>query len=563
MAAQLQPLHAAEINLGKLFTEDFDFVIPEYQRPYSWGRDETLQLLSDLRGALDLDTDEPYFLGSVVLVKIEGSARSEVIDGQQRLTTLTLLLALLRDLVEEPGLSRAIHKFIEEPAVDWDDLPARPRLSLRPRDNDFFRTWVQTPGRTGELTGLSDNVATTDAQRALRDNARALREELSTGSQDDLQALFKMLGKRTFLVVVSTPDLNSAYRIFSVMNARGLPLSPPDIFKSQVIGAIREEDRERYARRWEKLEEDLGRDEFGDLFLYIRAVFARVRGVRGLLQEFPDQVLNAYLPGNGAGFIEDVLEPFANADLHLLRQDLEGPEAAWGTVNAWLKRLNQLGNDDWRPVALWALTEHGDDADYLVGFFTRLERLAANMLLRRVYATPRTLRYMELLRQLESGQEFSSPAFELSAEEKAGQLRALEGEIYLVRPVRKYVLLRLDSLLAKDPGVSYDHRVITVEHVLPQHPAPDSAWCRDFTGEQTAWWTHRLGNLLLLNRWKNSQAQNYDFEKKKQRYFQAKGGVSAFALTTQVLEQTQWTPEIVEARQHTLVGLLRDAWQLD
>ena len=65
----LKPIEAGELQLGKLFGPDYDFLIPDYQRPYAWGKDETLQLLDDLRDSLDRDTDEPYFLGSIVLMK--------------------------------------------------------------------------------------------------------------------------------------------------------------------------------------------------------------------------------------------------------------------------------------------------------------------------------------------------------------------------------------------------------------------------------------------------------------------------------------------------------------
>lgn len=561
MPASPQPLKAAEINLGKLFTVDYDFVIPEYQRPYAWGSEESLQLLSDLQGALERDADEPYFLGSIVLVKDATLTRSEVIDGQQRLTTLTLLIAILRDLVENQALSADIHKFIEEPAVEWDDKPARSRLTLRPRDNQFFHKYVQTENGIQSLLEISDNLAETDSQRALRDNTRALHGELKDWTQENLQRLFKMMAKRTFLVTVSTPDLNSAYRIFSVMNARGMPLSPQDIFKSQIIGSLKEEDKIDYAKVWEQLEVDLGRREFGDLFLYIRSARTQTRAVKGLLQEFPEQVLSEYLPNNGKGFIDGILKPYAMANLHLLAQDFQDGHP-WPEVNAWMKRLSQLDNDDWRPAALWALTSHGDDAEYLNAFFAKLERVAASMLIRRVYATPRIQRYMDLLTQLEAGHGLESAAFNLSDNEKHQTLDRLNGEIYLVYPVRKYVLLRLDSILANDPGASYDHKIISVEHVLPQNPAVGSHWLEDFNEDQAEYWTHRLGNLLLLNTRKNSQASNYDFAKKKMTYFKTKSGVAMFALTTQVLGEDHWTPAVVETRQKELKGILSEAWAL-
>lgn len=563
MTGENRQLDAKEISVGRLLNDgDYEFVIPEYQRPYAWGVEETLQLLSDLLGALERDTDEPYFLGSVVLVKDPSNPRAEVIDGQQRLTTLTLLLSLLRDLATDDELRRDIHKLIEEPAVGWEDKAARPRLALRPRDNQFFLENVQQQGGTLGLVGLSDNIPETDAQRGLRDNAKALYEELQGLTSDLRKDLFRLIARRAFLVIVATPDLNSAYRIFSVMNARGLPLSPQDIFKSQIIGAIPEDQKQHYADRWERLEEDLGRDEFGDLFPHIRAIKARTRSVRNLLQEFPEQVLNVYLPDNGIGFMKEVLEPYAKANIRLNAQDFQGDVPLWEQINHWLKRLTQLDNDDWRPPALWAITEHGEDPAFLVAFFSKLERLAASMLVRRVYLTPRRQRYMELLKQLADGHGLDSHSFELTEIERAETLERLDGDIYLDTRVHKYVLLRLDSVLADDPGASYDHKIITVEHVLPQTIAPDSQWASNFTEKEAATWTHRLGNLLLLNRRKNSSAGNYDFDVKKERYFKSGKGVAVFALTTQVLGEPVWTPSVIERRQQVLVETLIKEWQL-
>ena len=559
----LKPIEAGELQLGKLFGPDYDFLIPDYQRPYAWGKDETLQLLDDLRDSLDRDTDEPYFLGSIVLMKEKALPRAEVIDGQQRLTTLTLLFAVLRDLVDEPTLKAAIHRFIEEPEELWNDQAAKPRLRLRERDAKFFRTHVQTPGGIANLITLDDNQVATDSQRALRDNATELHEVIAAWSDDERKRLFKMIGSRTFMVIVATPDLNSAYRIFSVMNSRGLPLTPPDIFKSKVMGAIEnDETRTEYADSWEDLEEELGRTEFGDLFLYLRTIVSMTRGVKGLLVEFPEQVLNDYLPRDGQRFVDEMLEPYALADQKLINQDFSGG-GSWENVNAWLKRLAQLDNDDWRPVALWALKTHSDDPVFLDAFLQKLERLAASLLLRRVYTTPRVGRYLDLLKELDRGDGLDAKGFELSEIEKTETRDQIAGELYLVKKVRKYVLLRLDSILANDPGASYSHKIITVEHVLPQSPRDSSQWVDDFDQDARSQWTHRLGNLLLLNRTKNSQAQNYDFGVKKSKYFSGSNGSAVFALTTQVLGIDQWTPDVVEQRHRDLTKRLFNEWELN
>lgn len=123
------------------------------------------------------------------------------------------------------------------------------------------------------------------------------------------------------------------------------------------------------------------------------------------------------------------------------------------------------------------------------------------------------------------------------------------------------LLLRLDGLLA-DKGATYEHKVLSIEHVLPQTPATDSIWLTWFPEEEDReLWTHRLANLVLLSRQKNTQAQNFDFERKKQEYFQRKG-VATFALTSQVLNQAEWTPDVLKKRQYDLIGLLKSEWRL-
>lgn len=127
--------------------------------------------------------------------------------------------------------------------------------------------------------------------------------------------------------------------------------------------------------------------------------------------------------------------------------------------------------------------------------------------------------------------------------------------------VRLYVLLRLDSALSSG-GASYEHPLITVEHVLPQFPAVGSIWRTWFSDAEREYWTHRLANLVLLTRRKNSEASNYDFELKKHKYFATKSGVSPFALTTQVLGEDEWTPALLEKRQAALVSALAALWRL-
>lgn len=552
-------LSAHEHPLLKVFSSDYEFEIPDYQRPYRWGTDEALQLLDDLEECLERDLGDPYFLGSLVLVQ-RSETEFEVIDGQQRLTTLTILFSVLRDL-STGQLAGELADLVLEPGSQLAKIEPKPRLLLRAQDRKFFASHVQDPGNIGALVALSDNSVESEPQRAVRDNARALRRRLLTWDDAKREQLATLASTRTFLVVVSTPDLNSAYRIFSVMNARGLDLSPADIFKSKIIGSL--EGETDYAKQWEAAEETLGSEGFTELFRDLRTIVNGERARRELLREFPEQVLDQYLEqGRGAGFIDELLLPYARAFERAAARDF-GPGPEWHAVNDWLKWLALIDNKDWRPCALWALKNHPDDAAFLAAFFRKLERLAASFLLRREYTTPRIGRYLELLKELKSGAGLGAASFELSPQERREAREAVDGEIYRMQPQRaRYVLLRLDELLANNPGATYVHSIISIEHVLPQTPAADSEWLQVFSEEERAYWTHRLGNLLLLNQRKNSQARNYAFAAKKDRYFMTASGSAVFALTTQVLGHDEWTPAVVEARQGALCEVLADEWDI-
>ncbi|MCZ4103378.1 DUF262 domain-containing protein [Streptomyces sp. H39-C1] len=545
-----------------VFCSDYDFRIPTYQRPYAWGVDQADQLLSDLVETLDSGSDEPYFLGSIVLVKDPSQAIAEVIDGQQRLTTLTILFAVLRDLADDPELQAELDAAVAEPGKISKGLAAKPRLTLRSKDAEFFRSNVQTRGAIPALLDLSAAGLKTDAQKALRDNAKSLHKALSEWTAGRRLDLVQMLIMRTFLVVVSTPDLHSAHRIFSVMNSRGLDLSPADIFKSQIIGDLGEgHAADVAAAKWENAEEALGRDDFGDLFLHLRMIYAKERAKAELLKEFPKQVLEHFLPGKAQAFVNEVLVPYADAYAQIRDHDYAAATGA-ERVNVWFQRLVQIDNNDWRPSALWALRNHAPDPEWLAKFFQALERLAASMFIRRVYTTPRVQRYAELLKELDAGQGLASPSLRLTEEELSATRERINGPLYLDLKTRKYVLLRLDEALAKSSGVVYNHPLITVEHVLPQNPKADSQWLADFTDDERQFWTHRLGNLVLLNRYKNAEAQNHDFAKKKATYFTGKLGVANFALTAKVVSANSWTPTTLAARQSELIGELCSAWEL-
>jgi len=139
---------------------------------------------------------------------------------------------------------------------------------------------------------------------------------------------------------------------------------------------------------------------------------------------------------------------------------------------------------------------------------------------------------------------------------------ALDGDIYRNLPkARMALVLRLESLV-RAPGVQLQNAV-SLEHVLPQTPPDGSDWIKWFPVEdERDGWTHRLANLVPLDRNKNSSASNYDFAKKKDAYFRRKGTASPFVLTQEVRSENEWTPTLLNQRQKRLVGVLKEHWNL-
>lgn len=135
-------LVAHEQAIQKVFSDDYVFRIPDYQRPYSWTTEQARELLEDLLGFVQANNgavaDMPtYFLGSIVLIKAD-APEADVVDGQQRLTTLTLLLAAIRANIN-PNLRNQITKRLYDEGDTFAGTEDRFRLTLRERDAEFFQ----------------------------------------------------------------------------------------------------------------------------------------------------------------------------------------------------------------------------------------------------------------------------------------------------------------------------------------------------------------------------------------------------------------------------------------
>ncbi|MFZ0797389.1 MAG: DUF262 domain-containing protein [Terriglobales bacterium] len=192
-------LVAHEQPVAKIFSDDYVFRIPGYQRPYAWTTEQAEELLDDLLTFMQasggpVEEMPPYFLGSIVLIKDESAPEADVVDGQQRLTTLTILLAAIRASVAEPSASE-VTRLIYEKGSAILGTKDRFRLTLRERDSDFFQRYIQKEDGITQLLNLGDER--TDSQNNIRDNANLYKHRLTELPEAEMHTVLPCCRRHT------------------------------------------------------------------------------------------------------------------------------------------------------------------------------------------------------------------------------------------------------------------------------------------------------------------------------------------------------------------------------
>ena len=565
-------LEAHDKLIREIFEGSYQFEIPDYQRPYAWTTEQAEELFNDLvsamRDARISGTSSQYFLGSIVLIKNDREPRAMVVDGQQRLTTLTMLFASLRAAWESVNYLQGVKSVDPFLCEEGDEMLGKVtgyRFTAREEDSEFFREFIQ---ERGGIARLVDNTAKLkDSQLRFRENACLLLDKTKALSNAERNALWRFLANECSLVVISTPDLEAAYRIFSVLNNRGLDLAPIDIIKAAVLGSIRtiagDAKSRLYAKEWSRIESALGREAFGDLFVHIRAIYAKQKQRATLVKEFQDHVIEYKTP---IELVEKVIKPYAEVWDFVRDADFEATELA-ETINDYLSWLNRVDFKDWVPPALVYFKRFRQQPKLLAEFFKALERLTYLMLVTKVGINERIECYADLTKQIEpeafNGDLAALKTLDLTDKQKREFLVALDGDIYRRLPKARMALaLRLEALRS-DGSKTQTFKHLSLEHVLPQSPPAASEWVKWFPDEdERDTWTHRLANLVPLHIRKNPAASNFDFATKKNVYFNGRGTASPFILTHEVQLEGEWTPAILTSRQKRLVDYFKEHWDL-
>ena len=557
-------------TLAELLSDPRVLQIPDYQRPYSWTTREAGQLLDDLLIALDEPPspdapDAGYFLGTVLLMQPADAAGgtkpaaasvrpADIVDGQQRLVTLTILLAVLRDLAEDRGVT--LNGVVAPLLWSGSGGPSalRPRITLRGREGQFLRSHVQEAGASAIMPG--DDELTPGEQRILLAREH-LAEELVGLSGEQLRHFARYLAESCHFAVITTRTVDRAHRIFTVLNDRGRPLARNDILKAHILGAIRPEHRERHREAWDGIEQRLG-GAFEELFSHIRTIEGRTRA--RVISGIADLVEAS---GGPESFCNDVLEPYAAIfeALRTPRRPGPGPQSA---NERHLAYLGWLGSADWMPAAMLYGRNCGGDQVRLEGFLRRLDRLAYCLRLLGIGADKRLARFNAVLSAIRQEKVLNGPEspLELTRDELRNiqyNLRNLHARSQLTC---KLVLLRLNDELAGRP-LGLDPAAFTVEHVLPQKPGRTSQWRKWFpAADEREACTQSLGNLVLVTRAENDRARNMELPRKLDVYFGG-GSSGALDITRELEGITEWRGPQIFAREERLLAMVHKLWGIE
>lgn len=533
---------AANINVNKqtvlqLLTsgQEVPFVVPEYQRPYSWSDDEICTLFDDIWG-FSIDRTQPngansYFLGCVVSYTENGE--KQIIDGQQRITSLFLLLrAVFAMLEKEETQTDEVTNFISEiqPAL-WKKNEMTGKVN---RSQMLLRSEVVSDSGNELLrrileTGEADPDATDNYSKNYNKFIELYADKAQNSPHQIFQFILALL-KYTILLPIDADDQETALTIFNTLNNRGLPLSDADIFKSHMYKSLDNAGKKAFIEKWKKLEKETSdcNESIQSLFyyhmFYLRAQEKDVKSTTPGVRKY-------YLEKGKDRLTVDVIDELAK-NLHLWevvnnREAIESE--AWSQnmdIRKILDCLTSYTNEFWKyPVSIFYM-QHKDKDDFEALFLKFLRKFFVLLLTRYLEQPTISAVKSDILKINAEIIGTPHPVFKAGFDEKnpedetAQKVEKRRTDNLIIMP-NKRVERMLLKLLAYQEESQTDllPSYWEIEHIFPQKW--DSKYYDIDEAEANVKLEH-LGNKLPLEKKLNISASNGYFDKKKEKYLESK-----------------------------------------
>lgn len=548
-------MEAKECKVQDILTENKRFIIPSYQRPYSWSVDNAEQLIDDIYKSSQSDESE-YFIGSMICIS-KGQNNFEVVDGQQRLTTLSIIVSELKKTIPLQGIKDDLQKRVL-PIDVYSEETEEPRLIVRKKEYELYKYYI--------LQDLKDYKPErpSDTDLVFISNSEVIRNYLTQLSINDLKLLAKYILQNVYIVFVQTDDIVSSFRLFNVLNSRGLPLSNADLLKNALFESASAHNKksEQIESAWSQIEDMVGVRKL-DKFLTLHKLSEKKDRDRVLQKGFES-------------FIENLQEQFAGDAIamslmlvnsaknytKILENDFEHP-----SIRRKIASLSNLGVDEWIPPIMAFMNRMARSDNFTMEdfsqFITSFEKVYMHGWLKKQIKSQREMVCYSTLVAVNNDMSFPSIINQINQHaDNVGFSLALDDDLYEPRPNQvnliKAILLRLDMEQQDESVIKTYTGRITIEHILPQ-ALVNEYWIQRFNPQEHIYWLHKIGNLTLISGSKNSEAQHYDFIKKKTIY-EKLNSKSSFDLTKDVCKSECWGIEELQDRHEKMKLQLKKLW---
>jgi uncharacterized protein with ParB-like and HNH nuclease domain/predicted transport protein len=554
-------LKAVEANFLKFLKKSDQLEVPIYQRTYSWTRPECLQLWSDIVRASDKKVTG-HFIGSIVYIdtgiyQVSGANAIEIIDGQQRLTTLSLLLLALTHALDGDGDGSAVtaRKLIKDYLLQEDDedpgVEARYKLLLTKSDRDTFMRLID--GR--EI----------DASQAPRlvDNYNLFVEQIG---RTTLSPESVLAGVEKLLIVDIALERahDNPQLIFESLNSTGLDLSQADLIRNYVLmGLPHKEQADIYTNSWHPLEQSFPAEEQDRFDSFVRDYLTMKTGqipkIDRVYESFKTLAQGSEL--SNADLVADVYKHSKNwVKLAFDRAD----ETA---VRVAIADLNQLRVDVAYPFLLEVLADRDEetigDAE-LVAVIRLVETYVFRRAIAGIPTNTLNKTFAVLAREIDKGNYLESLNAALLLKESYSRLPTDEElrNAFVVKDVynfrgRNYLLRKLENYDRKE---LVDVDSYTIEHVMPQNPELSPEWQEDLGPDWKTVqerWLHTIGNLTLTGY--NSELSDKPFGVKLTKQ---PGGFrdSPLRLNHYLAQLDHWNEDEIQTRAEQLADMALTVW---
>ena len=557
-------MRAVNYRFAEIIDGNKQFKIPVFQRDYSWTTDQCFQLWESVMSASSEDSGG-HFMGSFVYIEESIGAvfnRWLVIDGQQRLTSLTLLLIALRDHIgevqwiggeDDPTVEHIDAYFLKN---EREKGERSYKLALRRHDNETL--WDLVDGRDlGEIEKSSKLII--DAYQFFKDRLKK--------PESDPSKVYKGVSRLNIVDVKLDRHIDNPQLIFESLNSTGVDLSQSDLVRNYLLMGLPEKDQTRlYNDYWSKLENDFrvaGTEPDSFLRDYIALRRKSTNQIRAdeIYTEF--KKFQPSLDTESTGVLLGDLVKFARYYVSFLKPSLNRDEAILDAM----KDLRPIGFGNTLAPLIMRLYDYHDDGSLSQSHFVQALKLMKSYLIRRAVLGLQTRDYWSVFTRIALSIDESAPfeSFQVALARQSHKHRypsndefepaVQETDLYGLR-LCFHILECLENSGQSELSPTKDY---SIEHIMPQSIEDVAEWKQmlgdDWEDIQTIW-LHRLGNLTLTAY--NSSLSNKPFEEKKH----VKGGFndSAVRLNRYVREQERWTVSEMQTRGNLLAKRAKEIW---